>query len=206
MAARAHWFEDEDASAEPPSRGGQPDAGGGRCCGNPRRVRRSGLIDERADRARPRADLHPHAPHGRARRADPAGARSGRRGRARRPRPGAGPRRVDRRRPRRARRRERQGQAEGRAGPRVQDERRRRSPPISASGSRRALRQAALDRLGMEARAGNADQRRRPDRDRRPRRQGPLADPRRRCRRGRQPQARPGLAGRRRSEAATGRG
>ena len=34
-------------------------------------------------------------------------------------------------------------------------ERHRRFPPISARGSRRRLRQAALDRLGLEARAGN---------------------------------------------------
>ena len=67
-----------------------------------------------------------------------------------------------------------------------------------------ALRQAALDRLGLEARGGTlingADTRRECG----ARRQGPPADPRRRCRRGRPPAARPGLAGRRRRSAQRG--
>ena len=129
---------------------------------------------------------------------------AGRRGRARRPRPRAGPRRLDRRRPRRARRGQRQGQAEGRA-------RSARSRPTTSHvpadlGERieAALRQAALDRLGHGSARRQPHQRLRQDRDRRARRQGPSAAPRRRRRRGRPPQARPGLAGRRRRGGARG--
>ena len=59
-----------------------------------------------------------------------------------------------------------------------------------------ALRQAALDRLGLEARAGNLLTG--TDRIEAAARRGEVASaaPRRRRRRGRQPQARPGLAGR----------
>ena len=64
-----------------------------------------------------------------------------------------------------------------------------------------ALRQTALDRLGMEARAGNlingADKVETAARAR----QGPSAAPCRRRERGGAPQARPGLAGRRRRAA-----
>ena len=193
MAARAHWFEDEDAAGRPPA--------GGRRCG----------IRSNDDRRTANADDEPHVPErtcvltrrkGTQGRADPARAWPGRRGRARRPRPGAGPRRLDRRRPRRARRRQRQGQAQGRARSARSRPTTSTSPPISASGPKQALRQTALDRLGMEARAGNLDQRLRPRRDRGPRRQGPPAAstppmPARTA----TASARPGLAGRRRRAA-----
>ena len=60
-----------------------------------------------------------------------------------------------------------------------------------------ALRQAALDRLGLEARGGTLLTGSRTDRASGARGQGPLADPRLRRGRGRQRQARPGVAGRR---------
>ena len=77
-----------------------------------------------------------------------------RRGRAGRPRPRPRPRRMDRRRPRRARRSQCQGQAEGGAATRVQDQR-HRVPADLGERIEHALRKTALDRLGMEARAGN---------------------------------------------------
>ena len=119
-----------------------------------------------------------------ARRADPPRARPRRPGRARRARPRAGPRRLDRRRPRGARRGQCQGQAAGLRWPRAfKTGEIDASPAISASGSRPRCASSALDRLGLEARAGNlvtgADQVEAEAR----RGAGPPAAPRRRCQR-----------------------
>ena len=90
------------------------------------------------------------------RRADPARARPRRRGRARRPRPGAGPRRLDRRSTAPTLdAANAKGKLQGRAGPRLQDRRRSTIPADLGERIEAALRQAALDRLGLEARAGN---------------------------------------------------
>ena len=99
---------------------------------------------------------------------------------------------------RRARRGQRQGQAQGRARSARSRPTTSAFPPTLASGPRQALRQAALDRLGMEARAGNLING--SDRIETAARAGKVhaADPRRRRQRGRPPQARPGLARRRR--------
>ena len=108
-----------------------------------------------------RADVRPHPPQGHARQLIRLALGSRRRGRARRARPGARPRRVDRGRSRRARRRQCQGQAEGRAGTRVQERTTLEVPADLGERIEHALRQTALDRLGMEARARQSDQRRR---------------------------------------------
>ena len=189
MAARAHWFEDEE-----------PRPGRTRLRKPPNETpEKPGTVTRLAE-SRRRAQVHPvAATH--AARDDLIRLALGPDGevapdvRARAPGRGAwiGVDRAD------ARGGAGQGQAEGRAGPRVQDRRRSPSPPISASGSRRRLRQAVLDRLGLEARVGNLADRLRADRGRGAPGRGPPAAPRRRRRRGRQPQARPGLAGRRRA-------
>ena len=204
MAARAHWFEDEDAAAgrtllrKPPNETLKR---------RPRTAAIAGL--GRAKRRTCRsASASSRATHGARDDLDPARARPGRR----RCCPTSAPRR-------RAaapgsastaptlEAAQRQGQAQGRARPRVQDAATSSIPDDLGERIEAALRQAALDRLGLEARAGHACS---PARDRieiaaRARR-GPSAPPRRRCRRGRQPQARPGLAGRRRREGSGRRG
>ena len=76
----------------------------------------------------------------------------------------------------------RQGQAQGRAARAFKTQDVRRSRPTSANGSRRRCASAALDRLGMEARAGTLITG--SDRIEPAARagQGPPAVPRRRCR------------------------
>ena len=89
-----------------------------------------------------------------------------------------------------------QGQAARRAGAGVQDQHAVACPTISARGSRRRCEKAMLDRLGLEARAGNLATG--SERIETAARSGKVhaLDPRRRCRRGGQSQARSGLAGR----------
>ena len=160
MAARAHWFEDEPAAGRrtrlrtspmtlPLSRQ-RPRAATGR------RVEQQSSSPCAGDEpACARAHLHPHPATWHARRADPARARPRRAGRARRPRQGA--------------RAAAPGSASAapsstrrtpRASSRPRSQRAFKTNAIAVPadlGERieAALRQAALDRLGLEARAGN---------------------------------------------------
>jgi hypothetical protein len=170
MAARAHWFEDERPRRGPRTKGRtrlrKPNGGRESC--EPRRThrrlpwgpKRGARIEKQLDPGSP-GNGNAHVPSDGA-----SSAANAARGRADPPRarlptarsrptsaPGARSRRLDRRRPRPSSSRARQGQAQGALPARVQD---RRGPDPADLGERieAALRQAALDRLGLEARAG----------------------------------------------------
>ncbi len=101
----------------------------------------------------------------------PSRARPRRPGRARRPRPGAGPRRVDLGRPAELDDANAKGKLKG-ALQRAFKTQALSVPADLGARIEAALRQTALDRLGMEARSGKLINGCRQGRDRRPRRQG----------------------------------
>ena len=177
MAARAHWFEDE----EPPRPKTEEAADADPSRGN------DTADSLELERARPRTDVHPHPPQGDQGRADPPGARARRDRRARRARPRSGPRRMDRRRREPSSTRRMPRASSRRRCSALQDRRRdrprrpwRAHEPGAAPGGARPPRNGSSRR--------QSHQRLRPDRSRGAWRQGASAHPCRRCRRGR-PQA-----------------